>query len=195
MQRERVSFLLIGLAKVEFELVVVGVGPDPDRAVGRARCENLLLDADVETQDALAVETGDKVLVLVSFVRALQLYIYFQNLVGIGRENESVKFWVEGDLRDLVVHDIADELPVVDVLVTVLKAQVVTLSPLVRCLLLWSVEEDTELPAVSCNHEPMLVALLTGGRFRLAHLKSKHRINTETRLVRSGYHDVLKIAI
>ena len=63
--------------------MIVGIGPDTDGPICGAGSQYLLLNADIQAQDTLAVETGDKVLKLVHFEGSLQVDLHLENLVGV----------------------------------------------------------------------------------------------------------------
>jgi hypothetical protein len=67
-QSERVSLFREGLLKFKLELIVIIVGPNSDRAIVRAGRNELLLYANVQPMNLLAVETSDEVVIGERFI-------------------------------------------------------------------------------------------------------------------------------
>lgn len=131
-ESQRVGFFRELLAQVKAEVVGLVVRPDSNSSVSGTRSEDLFLNTDIKANDAFAVETGDQVLKLVDLIGSLQIDLHFQDLVGVGTEQQGVLFRVNRHVGDLVVHHVVVQNFVLALVVLVRHLKVVSLSSLVR---------------------------------------------------------------
>lgn len=66
----------------------IAMGPDADCPVRSTSCKDRFLYADIQTVNLLAVERTNKVLIALLHVGSFEIYVYFDDLIGVSRKDQ-----------------------------------------------------------------------------------------------------------